>query len=196
MPKSLNPDLSGSIVYVIGEPDSNTVKIGVTVSFERRLAEIQRMSPVRLVERWSHPGGKELERHLHSHFRPLRSHGEWFTFPADPIPLIAKAVDEHLRVRVSGSFTDDVLRVLSRDVHAEMERIESIANPAERLKAIDQLDELRLQWARRHRQEIARGLHDQGLAWKKVGKIMGGVSHQRAHQYAYGTAKDRQIIMR
>jgi hypothetical protein len=64
-------------VYVIGSPGSSTVKIGRTVDLKKRLAEIQRMSPVPLEVLWSTPGGHELETHLHRHLRPSRSHGEW-----------------------------------------------------------------------------------------------------------------------
>lgn len=184
------------LVYVIGEPGSNTVKIGRTVNFERRLAAIQRMSPVRLTRRWSHPGGKALERYLHQRFRTFRSHGEWFTFPADPVPPIAKAVEDHLQESSRTGLTSDELSALSAGLYAEMDRVRSIANPVERLKAIDRLDALRLDWARRQQREIARGLHAQGLTWKKVGEIMGGVSQQRAHQYAYGVVQGRKVVMK
>lgn len=87
-------------VYVIGTPGSRTVKIGRTVDLKKRLAEIQRMSPVPLEVLWSTPGGHELETQLHRHFRTLRSHGEWFTFPGAPVPTIQDGVASHL---VTGS---------------------------------------------------------------------------------------------
>lgn len=90
MPDSPEPD--ASVVYVIGEPDSLTVKIGVALNVKHRLAGIQRMSPVPLTTLWTHPGERRLEKRLHNHFREYRSHGEWFTFPEDPLPLIQRAI--------------------------------------------------------------------------------------------------------
>lgn len=91
------------LVYVLGTPGSNTVKIGRTTNVDQRLAAIQRMSPVPLLILWTHPGGAELETNLHRHFRTLRSHGEWFTFHRDPVSLIQWAVQDRpwLRPKVS-----------------------------------------------------------------------------------------------
>lgn len=91
------------VVYVLGTPESNVVKIGRTTNLDRRLADIQRMSPVPLVALWAHPGGSVLEANLHRHFKALRSHGEWFTFGRDPVPLIQWAVQDQpwLRPKVS-----------------------------------------------------------------------------------------------
>ena len=91
------------VVYVLGTPGSNTVKIGRTTNMVQRLAAIQRMSPVPLKVLWTHPGGAELEANLHRHFRALRSHGEWFTFRRDPVSLIRWAVEDcpWLRPKVS-----------------------------------------------------------------------------------------------
>jgi hypothetical protein len=91
------------VVYAIGSPDSNMVKIGRTTNLDRRLADIQRMSPVPLAILWTHPGGSDLEANLHRHFKALRSHGEWFTFRQDPVTLIQWAVQDRpwLRPKVS-----------------------------------------------------------------------------------------------
>lgn len=85
---------SSEVVYVLGTPDSYTVKIGRSIDLGKRLADIQRMSPTPLDVLWSHPGGHELETCLHRHFRALRSHGEWFAFEVPPVPEIATAVRE------------------------------------------------------------------------------------------------------
>ena len=87
-------DQGGEVVYVLGTPGSNVVKIGRTANLDRRLADIQRMSPVPLAALWTHPGGSGLEANLHRHFKALRSHGEWFTFGRDPVPLIQRAVQD------------------------------------------------------------------------------------------------------
>lgn len=91
------------VVYALGTPGSNVVKIGRTTNLDRRLADIQRMSPVPLTTLWTHPGGSELEANLHRHFKGLRSHGEWFTFRRDPVTLIQWAVEDQpwLRTKVS-----------------------------------------------------------------------------------------------
>ncbi|MFJ1900495.1 GIY-YIG nuclease family protein [Streptomyces sp. NPDC088115] len=82
-----------TFVYVIGEPNSSTVKIGVAEDVERRLRQIQYMSPVKLRVRWKCVGGYRLEQALHSHFASHRSHGEWFTFTSDPVTEIRTAVE-------------------------------------------------------------------------------------------------------
>lgn len=93
--------MTGEVVYVLGTPGSNTVKIGRTTGLARRVADIQRMSPVPLVVLWTHLGGHELETWLHRHFASRRSHGEWFTFEGDPVPLIQEAVAEALRPKAT-----------------------------------------------------------------------------------------------
>ncbi|MEU6567323.1 GIY-YIG nuclease family protein [Streptomyces parvulus] len=87
--------MSHGRVYVIGEPHSSMVKIGVTHDvLAKRLREIQMMCPVRLKVRWSCPGAFGLENKLHRHFAPIRSHGEWFEFgELDPVETIRAVVD-------------------------------------------------------------------------------------------------------
>ncbi|HTE57009.1 MAG TPA: hypothetical protein VK698_39420 [Kofleriaceae bacterium] len=46
-------------------------------------------------------------------------------------------------------------------------------------------EELEL-FRRRQRQEIAQGLKTPTTTWKQIGKIMGGVTYQRAFQYGKG----------
>lgn len=81
-------------VYVIGSSDSRLVKIGKSIDPESRLAEIQRMSPVKLNVLWTTEGGLELEGSLHRHFKHRRSHGEWFDFGTeDPVEIVRAAVE-------------------------------------------------------------------------------------------------------
>lgn len=91
------------IVYVIGSSGSDTVKIGRTTNPRKRLADIQRMSPLRLEILWAHPGGHELETNLHRQFSALRTHGEWFTFGTDPVATVQWAIQERpwLRPKVN-----------------------------------------------------------------------------------------------
>lgn len=83
------------VLYVIGPDGGNTVKIGVSNKPDRRLRQIQLMSPVPLVIRWSRPGSYDLEDALHNRFAEHRSHGEWFTFPAymQPVQAVRDAAD-------------------------------------------------------------------------------------------------------
>lgn len=83
-------------LYVIGEPGSTTVKIGMTIDPTERLQQIQRMSPLKIEVLWARPASYSLERALHRHFAAQRSHGEWFTFEADPVTLIQAAIEGDL----------------------------------------------------------------------------------------------------
>lgn len=86
--------MTAELVYVLGTPGSLTVKIGTTTNLRKRLADIQRMSPVHLEALWTCPGGRELETRLHQHFKDFRSHGEWFAFRRNPVRLIQWAVED------------------------------------------------------------------------------------------------------
>jgi hypothetical protein len=79
-------------VYVIGNPSCNTVKIGVSDTPHQRVKSIQLMSPLLLQVLWTCPGGRRLEKALHAHFAQYHSHGEWFTFPDQPVRRVREAV--------------------------------------------------------------------------------------------------------
>lgn len=80
-------------VYLIGSADSHTVKIGRSIDVERRLADIQRMSPAKLAVLWKTEGGSDLEAALHRRFTEYRSHGEWFDFGGlNSVDLVEEAV--------------------------------------------------------------------------------------------------------
>jgi hypothetical protein len=82
-------------VYVIGALDSPVAKIGVSADPERRLRQIQAMSPMRLEILWKGTGGYPLESRLHAHLRAYHSHGEWFDFQGlDPMTVIHTALHE------------------------------------------------------------------------------------------------------
>lgn len=82
------------VVYVLGTPGSNTVKIGRTTDLAKRVAAIQRMSPVPLSVLWTTPGSHDLETRLHRHFSHCRTHGEWFAFRTHAVKLIQWAVED------------------------------------------------------------------------------------------------------
>lgn len=83
-------------VYVIGAPESTTVKIGITVDLDDRLRQIQSMCPVKVAVLWATPGSGALERALHRRFTQQRSHGEWFVFDDDPVGQIREAIADGL----------------------------------------------------------------------------------------------------
>lgn len=93
----LSLEHDGPVVYVIGEPGSQVVKIGTTVNLGARLKGIQTASPGRVDVLWFAPGSWELEEALHSRFRAIRQRGEWFHFgelEGDPVELVSAAASE------------------------------------------------------------------------------------------------------
>jgi Meiotically up-regulated gene 113 len=82
-------------VYVIGSSRGHVVKIGRSDDVARRLAEIQRMSPVKLEVLWQTEADGDLETALHRRFKGLRTHGEWFDFAdGDPVAIVSLAATE------------------------------------------------------------------------------------------------------
>lgn len=79
-------------VYVIGAPNSGRVKIGWSNDVDRRLGEIQSMSPVSLVVQMTAEGDRELEAVLHRHFKDCRVHGEWFDLGDDAVKQVTEAL--------------------------------------------------------------------------------------------------------
>jgi hypothetical protein len=83
------------VVYLIGSAASSSVKIGRSDDVARRLAEIQRMSPVKLEVLWQVHAGGDLETALHRRFKAYRMHGEWFDFGEEnPVALVGQAAAE------------------------------------------------------------------------------------------------------
>ncbi|MFI9465720.1 GIY-YIG nuclease family protein [Streptomyces xiamenensis] len=197
--------MTEEFVYVIGTPGANTVKIGRSIDVARRLADIQRMSPVPLTVLWSTPGGHELETALHRHFRPYRSHGEWFTFHRDPATLIRWAVEEEpwnrpkvtLRKAVKPAplpprpapmplpGRDDPLDEKTRELlESFFASLRAIDDPVERYHEANRRAEDLRKEIRAQERYIAGELKNQGRTWREVGAALGGVSAQRAHQLA------------
>lgn len=93
LPKLPPPAQGGDVVYVIGQPHSAVVKIGVTGNVRSRLKAIQTGSPVPLKVLWWHPANRELESQLHEEFRYCRLEGEWFDFGVEePVDCVQMTV--------------------------------------------------------------------------------------------------------
>lgn len=201
---------AGEVVYVLGTPGTNTVKIGRTIDLTKRMADIQRMSPVPLEVLWTHPGGCDLESKLHRQFSALRTHGEWFTFGSDPAATISWAVREKpwLRPKVrlkkkvrraritpptpasESLATRDQIADALGEVHSAwgdmLSAIGEIENPTERFDLLTSLESEIAHIFRVSRQQIALELKRRGWTWRAIGEAMGGVSAQRAHQLSLG----------
>lgn len=192
------------VVYALGTPGHQTVKIGTTRNLAKRIADIQRMSPVPLEVLWTHPGGHELETNLHRHFKTIRSHGEWFHFQSDPVTRIRWAVEDPpwLRPKVNLKKkrkptpppprpsipapppTDErrAFDELMEFTATLPERLRSIPDPADRYAALVEAEERKDLLVKASLREVAVNLKSHGLTWREVGNVMGGVSSQRAHQ--------------
>ncbi|MFE4653587.1 GIY-YIG nuclease family protein [Streptomyces sp. NPDC056707] len=104
-------------VYVIGVPGALTTKFGGTSDLQRRLREIQNLSPVKLEVLWSCPGSNALEQAIHPHFAEARSHGKWFAFETDPLDLSRsahRAIWRYTLVTLLGHLVELVHRGLAR----------------------------------------------------------------------------------
>jgi hypothetical protein len=194
------------VVYVLGTPGSNTVKIGRTTNLAKRLGDIQRMSPVPLSVLWQCPGGHELETNLHRHFANLRSHGEWFTFRVDAVPLIQWAVEDEpwhrkkislkkapQKVRQSIPAPRIPLRQMEHKLDPNLQQlyddvIQSIAGIPDLVEQYRETERTRVilkQEFSRIRQEAVLELKQEGRSWREVGEII-GVSGARAEQISRG----------
>jgi excisionase family DNA binding protein len=72
------------MVYFIQSVDGGPIKIGYADDPEKRLAEIQRMSPTQLCILNIVDGDRKCEGFIHRCFKKLRLHGEWFE-PGDKL---------------------------------------------------------------------------------------------------------------
>lgn len=116
----------GEVVYAIGNPKSDFVKIGRSKNTSQRLTALQPSSTFKLGVLWTTDGGCVLENALHRHFHGRRVHGEWFRFAEpDRIEIISSAA---LMLKAE---LPDVTAVLAR-LDAEAARV--AAEDAERVR--------------------------------------------------------------
>jgi len=66
-------------VYMVGDPRSRRVKIGMAKRAANRISAHRGSSPVPLRVVAIRPGASHLEKALHAHLDQYRLHGEWFT---------------------------------------------------------------------------------------------------------------------
>jgi len=78
--------INGTYVYFIS--GAGLIKIGHSENPVKRLAEIQRYSPVALCLVAVIEGGQSLEKELHKDFADGRSHGEWFNLTDDLLAVL------------------------------------------------------------------------------------------------------------
>lgn len=71
-----SPEKSQTYVYFVS--DGSSIKIGISVDPESRVASLQTSHPSRLVLLGTQKGDHQLERHLHARFCAYRQLGEWF----------------------------------------------------------------------------------------------------------------------
>jgi hypothetical protein len=189
--------MADEVVYVLGTPGSNTVKIGRTTNLAKRLADIQRMSPVPLSVLWSTPGGHELETRLHRHFATHRSHGEWFTFEADPVRAIKEAVEMEPWAQANSCSEQRISReprVLPKpdpEIIALIAELKEIPDTVERVRKVMALREAIAHSQARLLSEQRTALSQlkaSGHSWRALGEMF-GISGARAEAIVNPKAK-------
>lgn len=94
------------VVYFLECPALNRVKIGITSDLQKRVGDIQRISPLEdLVLLTSVPGDRELESSLHRAFADDRLHGEWF----NASPRMQACIEHLKRLTQPGTGTEVVM---------------------------------------------------------------------------------------
>lgn len=75
---------------------------------------------------------------------------------------------------------------LEAPIAAVVDVVRAVSDPTEQCKASQEAESRMTAAMRSIRQELALDLKAQGLTWREVGKLMGGVSAQRAKQISLG----------
>lgn len=78
------------MIYFIQANDGGPIKVGYAVDPQKRLTEIQRMSPVPLRILATINGYRKDEALLHRRFASLRLHGEWFRPSQELLDIITR----------------------------------------------------------------------------------------------------------
>lgn len=154
-------------VYAIGSPGSHTIKIGRSNAPQRRLSQIQTMSPVPLQLLWTRGGNHETETYLHRRFAKFRSHGEWFAFTDDPIATLDQALADFQ--------------------HATDQKASQEVIVARRYTLLAELDEASAEFlqTRRDLEDVIRGAREAGVPLTAISKHS-GFSREWVRQIAVG----------
>ncbi|MGW7617379.1 GIY-YIG nuclease family protein [Streptomyces antimycoticus] len=86
-----------TVLYVVGQPGTSMVKIGITKNLRNRLKGLQTGSPVPLAVLWWHPGSLDLEEAVHREFDDCRASGEWFDFGVEEPEILVEGAVRRLR---------------------------------------------------------------------------------------------------
>lgn len=78
----------GHWIYFLGTDGFGLVKIGLTCNVEKRIGNLVSSSPVKLSLLATAPGNRNSENAIHTAFRHLRSHSEWFHADSNLTALI------------------------------------------------------------------------------------------------------------
>lgn len=76
------------MIYFIQAVSGGPIKIGYAADPEKRIAEIQRMSPIELRTLKVIEGDLRQEKGLHKHFAKFRLHGEWFNLNEGMLDIV------------------------------------------------------------------------------------------------------------
>lgn len=82
------------MIYFIQAAEGGPIKIGYAVDPNKRLVELQRMSPAPLRILVTIEGTRKKEGKIHRHFVHLRQHGEWFRAEQELLDFIANPLQE------------------------------------------------------------------------------------------------------
>lgn len=79
-------------IYFIKAVSCNLIKIGRAKNVARRFAALEQGCPDQLLLMWCYAAPSSHELELHSKFRDIRSHGEWFAAEAPLTEYISRKV--------------------------------------------------------------------------------------------------------
>jgi len=88
---NISPTQARERVYFVQAEGGGPIKIGRATDVERRVADLQRYSPLPLHVLAVAEGGSALETRLHQRFANTRKHGEWF----EPSESIMAVISEY-----------------------------------------------------------------------------------------------------
>ncbi len=81
-----------NILYFI-QAENGLIKIGVCFDAALRFSQLSRISPIKLTLLGSIPGNLSKEKEIHTKFKNLNSHGEWFRPDKELLGFIKEALN-------------------------------------------------------------------------------------------------------